>query len=75
MRRRLTEGERAEAAALERAMADAPEATLRRRQFLSRAAYTAGLAAAATALPLDLLLGEAAQREARAAGLPTTSSS
>ena len=44
---------------------------MRRRDFLSRTAYTAGLAAAAVSLPIDLLLGEAAKREALAAGLPT----
>ena len=73
MRRRLTEGERRGAAARERETAAAPEAALRRREFLSRAAYTAGLAAAAVSLPVDLLLGEAAKREALAAGLPTPS--
>jgi phospholipase C len=71
MRRRLTEPERRHEEALERAMADAPEAALRRRDFLSRTAYAAGLAAAAVTLPVDLLLGEAARREALAAGLPS----
>jgi phospholipase C len=71
MRRRLTEPERSHAEANERAMAETPEAAMRRRDFLSRAAYTAGLTAAAVSLPIDLLLGEAAKRDALAAGLPT----
>jgi phospholipase C len=71
MRRRLTGPERSLAEANERAMAETPEAAMRRRDFLSRTAYTAGLAAAAVSLPIDLLLGEAAKREALAAGLPT----
>jgi phospholipase C len=41
---------------------------LARREFLERAAYTAGLAGAASLLPVDVLLGEAA--EAEAAPLP-----
>jgi phospholipase C len=43
---------------------------LRRRDFLERAAYTAGLAGAATVLPTDLILREAATAEARRARLP-----
>ena len=65
------ERERAEASELE--LVAAPEATMRRRDFLSRSAYAAGLAGAAASLPLNLILGEAAKREARAAGLPSPS--
>ena len=68
MRRRLTEAEGRHAEASDRAMADAPEAAMRRRDFLSRTALAAGLAGAAASLPVDLLLGEAAKREALAAG-------
>src|SRR3712207_7705632 len=46
------------------------EDALRRRDFLERAAYTAGLAGAATVLPTDLILREAATAEARRAKLP-----
>jgi phospholipase C len=70
----LSPEERARAEAGEREMARAPEATMRRREFLSRSAYTAGLVGAATSLPLNLILGEAAKQEARAAGLPSPSS-
>src|SRR3954451_7206076 len=52
-------------------MAADPQGTLRRREFLTRTAYAAGLAGAAASLPLDLMIGEAAKQEARAAGLPT----
>jgi len=71
MRRRLTEGERRAADARERGAAAAPEATLRRREFVQRTAVTAGLAGAAASLPLNLLLSEAAKQEARAAKLPS----
>jgi phospholipase C len=73
MKRRLTEGERGSAEALERGMAEAPEATLRRREFLTRTAVTAGLAGAAASMPLNLLLREIAGKNALAAGLPTPS--
>jgi phospholipase C len=73
MRRKLTARERAHADSAEREMATAPESAMRRREFLSRTALTAGLAGAAAALPLDLLLGEAAKQQARAAGLPAAS--
>ncbi len=46
------------------------EGALRRRDFLQRAAYTAGLAGAATVLPADLILRQAAVAEARRAKLP-----
>ena len=46
------------------------EDALRRREFLERAAYTAGLAGAATVLPADLILREAATAEARRGRLP-----
>jgi phospholipase C len=69
----LTAAERAKAEAAEREMARAPEQAMRRREFLSRTAIAAGLAGAAAALPLDLLLGEAAKHQARAAGLPSPS--
>jgi phospholipase C len=55
----------------ERAMALNPEATLRRRDFLRRTAYTAGLATAASVLPAEVLLREAAK--AQTGGLPTPS--
>ena len=70
MRRKLTESERKRAEALERSMTEAPEATLRRREFISRTAVAAGVAGAAASLPLNLLLREAAKREALAAALP-----
>jgi phospholipase C len=43
---------------------------LNRREFLTRTAYTAGLAGAATALPVDFLLKEAAAAQARRMPLP-----
>jgi phospholipase C len=66
----LNPSERARAEAAERELARAPESTMRRREFLSRTALAAGLAGAATSLPLNLIMGEAAKRQARAAGLP-----
>jgi phospholipase C len=48
---------------------DADDA-LRRREFIQRAAWTAGLAGAATVLPTDLILREAATAQARRARLP-----
>src|SRR2546423_1960232 len=71
--RMLTPEGRARAVASERELAAAPEATMRRREFLSRTAVAAGLAAGAASLPLNALIGEAAKREARAAGLPAPS--
>ena len=71
MHRRLTRPERASAEANERSMAAAPEATMLRREFLSRTALAAGAAGLAASLPLNLLLGEAATREALAAGMPS----
>src|SRR5829696_6430088 len=71
MRRKLTPGEVGAAEVAERAIAEAPETAMRRRDFLSRTAVAAGLAGAAASLPLNLLIGEAAKREARAAGFPT----
>jgi phospholipase C len=72
-RPRLTVEERRAAEAREREMVVAPEATMRRRDFLTRAAYTAGLAGAAASLPVSVLLREVAGQQARAAGLPTPS--
>ena len=46
---------------------------MRRRDFLRRTAYTAGLAAVSSALPLDTLLGEAARTKALASGMPSPS--
>jgi phospholipase C len=43
-----------------------PEQTLRRREFLQRAAYAAGAAGAAASLPVNLLLAEAQRNTARA---------
>jgi len=71
MRRRLTPSELRLADASERALAEAPESGMRRREFLSRSAYAAGLGAAMASLPLDLLLGEVSKREALAAGMPS----
>src|SRR4029079_16651183 len=71
MRRRLTPSELRLADASERTLAEAPESGMRRRDFLSRSAYAAGLGAAMASLPLDLLLGEVSKREALAAGMPS----
>jgi phospholipase C len=49
------------------------EELLRRRDFLRRTAYTAGLAAASSAIPLDTLLGQAARTRAFASGMPSPS--
>src|SRR5215211_427000 len=46
------------------------EEALRRRDFLQRAAYAAGLAGAASVLPADLILREAATAEAKRVRLP-----
>ena len=56
----------------ERAMALNPEATLRRRDFLRRTAYTAGAATAAAVLPAEVLLREAA-KASTAAAMPSPS--
>ena len=45
--------------------AEAPDEALRRREFLQRTAYTAGLAGLAGALPADTLVAEAAKRQRR----------
>jgi phospholipase C len=71
MHRKLSERELRDAEAFEREMAATPEAAMRRRDFLSRSAWAAGLAGAAASLPLNLLLRETATREALAEGLPT----
>jgi phospholipase C len=55
----------------ERAAARNPEAYMRRRDFLRRTAYTAGLAGMAASLPVNLLLAEAARNQASAAVLPS----
>src|SRR5215210_7830325 len=57
-------GELANPQDLERRMADSPEATLRRRDFLARTAAVAGGAALASALPSEQLIAEAARRTA-----------
>jgi phospholipase C len=49
----------------ERLEAEAPDEALRRREFLQRTAYTAGLAGLAGALPADTLVAEAAKRQRR----------
>jgi phospholipase C len=49
----------------ERLEAEAPDEALRRREFLQRTAYTAGLAGLAGALPADTLIAEAAKRQKR----------
>jgi phospholipase C len=49
----------------ERLEADAPDEALRRREFLQRTAYTAGLAGLAGVLPADTLVAEAAKRQRR----------
>jgi phospholipase C len=48
-----------------------PEATLRRREFLQRAAYAAGVASAAPRRPANLLLAEAAKNQAYAMPSPS----
>ena len=73
MRRKLTQQERLRAEAFERDMAIAPEGTMQRRDFLRRSAYAAGAAGVAASLPLNMLLGEVARREALAAALPSPS--
>jgi phospholipase C len=47
------------------------EEALRRRDFLQRAAYAAGLAGAASVLPADVILREAATAQAKRARLPS----
>ena len=49
----------------ERLEAEAPDEALRRREFLQRTAYTAGLAGMAATLPADTLVAEAAKRQRR----------
>jgi phospholipase C len=49
----------------ERLEAEAPDEALRRREFLQRTAYTAGLAGMASVLPADTLVAEAAKRQKR----------
>ena len=71
MGRRLPRSELKLAEASERAITEAPESAMRRRDFLTRSACAAGLGAAMVSLPLDLLLGEVAKREALAAGMPS----
>jgi phospholipase C len=73
VRGRLTDQKRRDAEALERSLAQAPEATMRRREFLSRTALAAGASAAAASLPLNALLAEVAKREALASSLPSPS--
>jgi phospholipase C len=69
--RRLSNSARRAAEADEREIAAAPEAAMGRREFLTRTAYAAGLVGAAASMPLNLLLAEAANQQARAAGLPS----
>ncbi|MDX6585775.1 MAG: phospholipase [Solirubrobacterales bacterium] len=57
-------GELADPEALERAMAQNPEATLKRRDFLARTAAVAGGVALASYLPAEQLIAEAARRTA-----------
>src|SRR5437588_1965426 len=57
----------------EREYAADPEGTLRRRDFLRRTAYTAGLAGA-TLLPANRLLAQAAKAQAAVSGLSGSSS-
>ena len=47
------------------------DADLNRREFLERTAHTAGLAGLASTLPVSVLLGEAADAEARRARMPS----
>jgi phospholipase C len=49
----------------EKLEAEAPDEALRRREFLERTAYTAGLAGLASILPADTLVAEAAKRQKR----------
>ena len=62
---RLARGELADEAAAERLEAAAPEAYLRRRDFLTRTAALAGAAGMSTLLPAETLIAEAAKRQAR----------
>ena len=62
---RLRRGELADEEAAARLDAAAPEASLRRREFLGRTAALAGGASLAAALPLDALVAAAARRQAR----------
>jgi phospholipase C len=67
---RLARGELADPAETERLEAEAPEAVLRRREFLARTAAAAGLAGMAGAVPTETLIAEAAKRAARRTPLP-----
>src|SRR3954451_20635378 len=69
---RMNDVQRSRREAEESAMAEASEGTMRRRDFLRRTAYAAGLAGAAS-LPASVLLGEAAKRQAFASGMPSAS--
>jgi phospholipase C len=62
---RLACGELADEAEAERLEATAPEATLRRREFLAHTAALAGAAGMAGLLPAETLAAEAARRGAR----------
>jgi phospholipase C len=63
----LDSDERRRLEAEELAMASDPEGTLRRREFLQRSAYAAGLAGLTAAVPLSALFAEAAKAQG---GLP-----
>jgi phospholipase C len=62
---RLARGELADEAEAERFEAVAPEATLRRREFLARTAALAGAAGMAGLVPTESLVAEAAKRARR----------
>src|SRR5436189_13207 len=64
----IDRGERRRLEAGEREHAESPEAALRRRDFLERTAYAAGLVGAAM-LPAGTLLREAARAQAQRSGL------
>ncbi len=68
----LARGELANPEAAERLAAEAPEDTLRRREFLARTAALAGSASLATVLPADQLVAAAAR--ARRPPLPSPQS-
>jgi phospholipase C len=67
----LKRGELADGAELERAMAEDPEGTLRRREFLGRTAAAAGAASLAGLLPAEQLVAAAAKKKGGRGKLPS----
>ena len=62
---KLARGELSDSEAAERLEAEHPDAFMRRRDFLARAAVLAGTASLATVLPADTLVAEAARHGLR----------